>query len=115
MERVVPKKYLEQEHPVDDEGQEEHHRRNNLVSYVVRLYKENVGTPEADRPYPRIPVAPIAYPCIHLSLEYDIIRGNLTGSLGGWRDDAIGVFGIKGDPKKFINAIVDASKRSVIN
>jgi hypothetical protein len=115
MERVVPKKYLEQEHPVDDEGQEEHHRRNNLVSHVVRLYKENVGTPKADRPYPRIPVAPIAYPCIDLSLEYDIIRGNLTGSLGGWRDDAIGVFGIKGDPNKFINAIVDASKRSVIN
>ena len=115
MENVVPKKYRKQEHPEDDEGQEEHDQRNNLVSVVLRLAEENVATPRADRPYPRIPVAPIAHPCIDLSLDYDIIRGNLTGSLGDWRDDAIGVFGITGDPNKYINAICSASKGSMIN
>ena len=86
-----------------------------MVSVVLRLAKENVATPRADRPYPRIPVAPIAHPCIDLLLDYDIIRGNLPGSLGDRRDDAIGVFGITGDPNKYINAICSASKGSMIN
>ena len=89
--------------------------RIQLVSSVLKLVEEGAETPIPDRPYPRISVEFISHPCIDLSLDYDIIRGNIPGSLGKQRDDAIGGVAVTGDPNKYINAICSASRGSRIN
>ena len=109
--------------PYSDEWYRKH--RTRLVRRVMKLCDDWIAavddgyeappTPDPERPYPRISVEFLSHPCIDLSLDYDIIRGNIPGSLGKQRDDAIGGVAVTGNPNKYINAICSASRGSRIN
>ncbi len=111
-------------HVTDSYNRKEWYRkhRTRLVRRVLKLCDDHNAavddgyeappTPDHGRPYPRISSEFLSHPCINLSLDYDIIRGNIPGSLGKQRDDAIGGVAVTGNPNKYINAICSASRGS---
>ena len=75
------KKYEEEMQIYEDE-------EKKLISEALKAWKANSKTPDPNRPIPRTPPE---NPNIELSLTYDVIRGNIVGSLGTMVDIELGV------------------------